>query len=72
MAFIEVNAEFKQVVGLLTRIAEALERAYPPKPSKPAKPSTEEDFIRITDESLWLQELQEEAKKQVQSPRNEG
>lgn len=67
MALIEVNAEFKQIVKLLTRIVEALERAYPPLPAQKVQPIEPDDFIRITDESLWLKEQEEAERNQARS-----
>lgn len=63
MAFIEVKAEFTRLCKAAERIAEALERAYPITLPKQVLPVTEEDFNRITDESLWLKEQEEDAKK---------
>lgn len=62
MALIEVNAEFKLLVKQLIRIADALERAWPPVVKRTPEPISDEDLIRVTDESLWLKEQEDEAK----------
>lgn len=48
----------------LRRIAEALERAYPLPEHPTVQPISEDDLILITDESLWLKEQEEEAKRE--------
>ena len=65
MALIEVNAEFKLLVRQLIRIADALERAYPAPVHKKIEQIDEDDLIRVTDESLWLKEQEENEKQQA-------
>lgn len=67
MALIEVNAEFKLLVKQLIRIADALERAWPPVFERKYEQISDEDFIHVTDEKLWLKEQEELEKQQNQS-----
>lgn len=68
MSLINVAVDLEKIVRLLERIAEALERAYPPTiiPRRD-KPHTEEDLIVLDNEKLWnleQEELSQKAKAQ--------
>lgn len=60
MAFIEIHADpnlLRDLVAVLTRIAEALDRAYPVGRSQPKRGSIgPEHLIRTTDDQLWEQQ----------------
>ncbi len=65
MALIELKADFKSLLAVLTRIADALDRAIPfvvlpPSPPKPAGP---ESYHVVTNEELWDAEQEEERRQ---------
>lgn len=70
MALIEINAEFKLILKALNRIADCLERAYPAPVIRGVQPIEPDELIRITDESLWLKEQEEQERNQARSARS--
>lgn len=66
MALIELSVEFKQVIAVLSRIADALDRAYPPIQIIPDKVRGKESIGRHDARYHWQQE--QDRKKKVPSP----
>lgn len=63
MSLIELHPEFSHIVRQLSRIADALERAFPlPLDSPKIEPATEDDMIVISDAKLWEKEQEDQAK----------
>jgi len=70
MALLNLNLEpnlLKQLIQVLSRIADGIDRAYPPLPSaearKTLKPHGPEDLIEFNPEEEWLREEQEDQKQ---------
>jgi len=64
VSIVEINADFKSLVSVLQRIADALERAYPvptiPLTGKPAGPEN----VTVFDlDAAWDAEQEEERKR---------
>jgi len=57
MPLIQINAEFSRLVAVLGRIADALDRAYPPR-RKPLSEEPSGELISVTNEELleWEEE----------------
>lgn len=51
MSFIEINPDLRGIVRVLTRIADALDRAYPPR-NKRYDGKPESVLLSVTDEEL--------------------
>lgn len=66
MAFIQISADFTKVIPLLTRIADALDRAYPaPLPvAKRTEKLTAADIYQVT--PARRRQLAEDARQQAQ------
>jgi hypothetical protein len=62
MSLIELHPDFSAIREQLTRIADALDRAFPPPVSRDVLPVTRDDVIQISDAQLWEKEQEEEAK----------
>lgn len=62
MSLIELHPDFSAIRKELTRIADALDRAFPPPISRDVPPVTQDDMIQITDAALWEKEQEEEAR----------
>ena len=64
MSIVEINADFKSLVSVLQRIAEALDRAYPPPmPVLTRKPAGVENLTIFDAEAAWEAEQEEERKR---------
>jgi hypothetical protein len=69
MALFSVNVEpslLKQLIQVLQRIAEGIDRAYPPRADpvafKGRKPTGPESLIEFNPEAEWQREAEEEAR----------
>jgi len=62
MSLIELHPDFSAIREQLVRIADALDRAFPPPASREVLPVTRDDMIQISDAQLWEKEQEEEAK----------
>jgi hypothetical protein len=63
-----VNPELlKDLIRALTRVADGIDRAYPPKPGvearKGLKPHGPEDIVEFQPEAEWQREQEEEARQ---------
>lgn len=66
MALIEIHADLTKLTQVVERIAQALERAYPPPgPKRPAHRATLEDVTRVTNDTLLERELDRAARNQM-------
>ena len=77
MALIEIRAEpgllrellevLRALIARLERIADGIDRAYPPAPPlearKKMKPHGPDDMVQFDPEEEWLKEQEEEARK---------
>jgi hypothetical protein len=71
MALLEVKIHpemMKELIGMLRRIADGIDRAYPPGPTEEArkamKPFGPEALLTFDPEQEYLRELEEEARNQ--------
>jgi hypothetical protein len=73
VSWIEFKVDLKQAISVLTRIAEALERAYPPIVEMPTvTPAPPENLTTFDPEAEWNREQEEERQEQLglRSPRH--
>jgi hypothetical protein len=69
VAFLEIKADLGRVASALERIADALDRAFPPlRPVVESKPAPPENLFQFDPEAEWNKEEEEDRQREVELP----